>query len=569
MPNYQNKTKDELIEMLHRLLQKYDSLKTSYSKDISEIKQLHQTLAHHSDALLKLNDFSIGLSKLSLEDDLEGFIARQLKEITGAEVTIFSEFNFINRTITAKHIEIQPGLLKKIVSLLGKQVKKIHSEVSDEMYREMTTEIIGMRRTLFEASFGAISPKVGASVQALLDVDRFIGIAYLIEGKLYGTSLLAMRKDKPDPPREILENFCYLAAVSLRRRQAEDALRESQQHLNFHINNSPLATIEWNTDFVVTRWSGEAENIFGWNQSETIGKPIMDLKMIYDEDIPIVLKTMEQLTEGFSKYIVSTNRNLTKDRKIIICEWYNSVMLNPQGKMISVMSQVLDITERKQGEEEIRKSKKLLEDLHTYITDIREDERSRISREIHDQIGQSLTALKLDLNQMHKYINANPDAETKLESMVDLISDTIKDVQRISSDLRPGILDELGLVSAIEWYCDEFEKRTGIKCNLKLDDSDYSDSQINLTFFRVLQETLTNVIRHAKASSVRIKLNKLKKGVTMTVQDNGIGIHEKMIGSAKSLGLISMRERVKQFNGTIDISSKEGNGTKLIIFIPS
>jgi signal transduction histidine kinase len=142
-------------------------------------------------------------------------------------------------------------------------------------------------------------------------------------------------------------------------------------------------------------------------------------------------------------------------------------------------------------------------------------------------------------------------------------------VQRISSDLRPGILDELGLVSAIEWYCDEFEKRTGIKCNLKLDNSDYEDAQINLTFFRVLQETLTNVIRHAKASSVSIKLQKLIKGATMIIRDNGIGIPEEKIRSTKSFGLISMRERVKQFNGTIDISSKKDYGTKLAIFIPS
>jgi signal transduction histidine kinase len=228
-----------------------------------------------------------------------------------------------------------------------------------------------------------------------------------------------------------------------------------------------------------------------------------------------------------------------------------------------------DINERKQAEEEIRKSKKLLEDLHKHLNEMIENERASISREIHDQIGQSLTALKLDLNRMHKDISTNPEAVAKLESMVELVSNTIKDVQRISSDLRPGILDELGLVSAIEWYCDEFEERTGIKCNLKLDDSDYSDSQINLTFFRVLQETLTNVIRHAKASSVSIKLHQLVKGVTMTIQDNGIGIPEEKLKSIKSLGLISMRERVKQFNGTIDISSKKDNGTKLVIFIPS
>jgi signal transduction histidine kinase len=228
-----------------------------------------------------------------------------------------------------------------------------------------------------------------------------------------------------------------------------------------------------------------------------------------------------------------------------------------------------DITERKHAEKEIRKSAKLLENLHTHLNEILENERAMISREIHDQIGQSLTALKLDLNRIHKYVGTNPEAIMKLDSMIELVSNTIKDVQRISSDLRPGILDDLGLVSAIEWYCEEFEKRTGIKCDQKLENSDYSDSQINLTFFRVLQETLTNVIRHARASSVNIRLYKSSKGAILTIADNGIGILEEKIESHKSLGLISMRERVRQFNGKINISSKKGEGTKLTIFIPS
>jgi len=140
------------------------------------------------------------------------------------------------------------------------------------------------------------------------------------------------------------------------RKRAELELRESEVRLNFHVNNSPLATIEWNTDFIVTRWSGEAEKIFGWNQLETIGKPIMDFPIIYDEDIPIVQKTLERLSDGSSKHVVSANRNYTKSKKVIYCEWYNSVLLNPQGKMISVMSQVMDITERKQAEDALRES---------------------------------------------------------------------------------------------------------------------------------------------------------------------------------------------------------------------
>jgi PAS domain S-box-containing protein len=243
---------------------------------------------------------------------------------------------------------------------------------------------------------------------------------------------------------------------------------------------------------------------------------------------------------------------------------------NNEIRLMEIIASAIGVEEaRKQAEEEIRKSKKLLEDLHKHLTEILENERALIAREIHDQIGQSLTALKLDINRMKEFVGSNPEAVAMLRGMIELVTNTIKDVQRISSELRPGILDDLGLVSAIEWYCGEFKERTGIKCSLKLDDSFTDDSQKSLIFFRVFQETLTNVIRHARASSVNIKLHQSDKGTTLTIQDNGIGIPEEKIESQKSLGLINMRERVKQFNGKIDFSSKKGEGTKLTIFIPS
>jgi two-component system sensor histidine kinase UhpB len=228
-----------------------------------------------------------------------------------------------------------------------------------------------------------------------------------------------------------------------------------------------------------------------------------------------------------------------------------------------------EITESKLAESEIRKSKKSLEDLYRHLNEIRENERALISREIHDELGQSMTALKLDLNRMHKYVGTNPEAIMKLDNMIELVSNTIKDVQRISSDLRPGILDDLGLAAAIEWYSGEFEKRTGIRCRLRLDDSTLGDPQKNLVFFRVLQEALTNVIRHANASFVSIILRQSKQRNTLIIQDNGIGIHQGKVESSKSLGLIGIRERVRQFGGEFVILSKEGNGTKLTVFIPS
>jgi PAS domain S-box-containing protein len=138
------------------------------------------------------------------------------------------------------------------------------------------------------------------------------------------------------------------------RERAEEALRESEQRLRFHLENTPMAVVEWDSDFVVTRWAGEAERIFGWSEAETLGVPIADLNTIYEDDVPIVERTMAQLSDGVTRHVVSANRNYTKDGRVIQCTWYNSVLLGAEGKMASAMSLVLDETERKQAEQALR-----------------------------------------------------------------------------------------------------------------------------------------------------------------------------------------------------------------------
>jgi PAS domain S-box-containing protein len=133
-------------------------------------------------------------------------------------------------------------------------------------------------------------------------------------------------------------------------KEKEASLRASEQRLRFHLENSPLAVVEWDTDYVVILWSIEAERLFGWTADEVIGKKIDQLGLIYEEDLPIVQKTMERLTSGEERTVVSANRNYTKSRTVVPCKWYNSVLVDESGKMASVMSLVQDLTERKPEE---------------------------------------------------------------------------------------------------------------------------------------------------------------------------------------------------------------------------
>ncbi len=223
--------------------------------DITKRKQAEEALSQQNDALMKLNHFSIDLSLLPMKEDIERLIVRQIKEICGAEFSVFSEYNSDNHTTTTKQIEMNPGIIDKVVHLLGKQVTDIHTVVSDEMYKEMTNQSYGVRKTLSEMSFGAISPQVGRAIQALLKVDRFIGIAYLVEGKLYGTSVLGMKKDQPDPAKTIIENYISLAASTLRRKLAERALIQANQRLSLAQHSSRAGMWDWDIVTGKLEWS--------------------------------------------------------------------------------------------------------------------------------------------------------------------------------------------------------------------------------------------------------------------------------------------------------------------------
>lgn len=1049
--------------------------------DITESKRTEEELAKakneleaQNNALSKLNIFSIKSSMLTNEDALEALITKQAKEISGAVFTTFSDFNPINRTSTIKHIEIDTKVTKKSKELLGKKIHKIQSVVTDEMYHEMTTNIIGTRKTLHEISMGSISVQIGSEVQTLLNTDRFIGLAYFIDGELQGTSILGISSNQSDPKKEILKNFVIIASASLQRIKSDKTLTESKEkYYNLHyyasigifhstidgkfIDMNPalakllgyesheeavasitnigeqiyaepemrnvIRSVVLNTGREITTvnkyrrrngelWYGklhlrlvkdalgkpnffegfvediteskqseeqlrknnkrlelamQAANMAWWEmevstgnvtfnnrKAELLGYPpekfkhykdfmalvhpddydktmnsmrnhlngltnkyevehriltksgeykwfhdigsivkkdsnepltitglVIDIsnrkkaeeelnkaqsllrssiegqkdtilysidtnyqylyfnkahkdaiKHAYNKDIKIGINALEcitsnedrkfakecydcalngeshsniqqygadelvyyesflnpilneqgeivgvtclvrniteriqaeeavhesyqfnkQIIEGAQEGIVVYDRNLRfqvwnsfmerltgvsanetlgkkpldifpffEGRHIInniekamkgentnsiefhftipstgATVWaleVSSPLYSFNGEIIGVISIIRDITERKQAEADLNESlnlfytlfnsspnanalirisdnkfievnqqfleltgytideikeksfnefgiinytglhktmrteihksdnpkvyeaeiikktgelrsalvsievisinhedfiltnlidyterktvetenkeiKESLENLNQHLVEVREKERALIAREIHDQLGQSLTALKIDLMWLRDKNSSNLALNQKLRNMIDLVSETIRDVQRISSDLRPAVLDDIGLSAALEWYCEGFASRTGLQIQMEIDDVQTGNMQVNLTIYRILQESLTNIIRHAKAKNVSIKFNENNKGITLLIQDDGIGIPKEKIKSFKSFGIMGMFERIKQLGGQMEITSQDGVGTNVSIYIP-
>jgi signal transduction histidine kinase len=227
--------------------------------------------------------------------------------------------------------------------------------------------------------------------------------------------------------------------------------------------------------------------------------------------------------------------------------------------------------ERRRAERQLRESHEQLRALSVYLQHVREEERTRIAREVHDELGQALTSCKLDLAWIAGRLPRNlRSVLEKARALSSHIDHTIQTVRRISSELRPGILDHLGLLAAVEWQAHEFSTRTGIKCLVHSDlQEPPMHAAVATAFFRIFQETLTNVIRHAGATRVDVRLKQESGRIILEVTDNGRGIAPDEIVNTRSMGLLGMKERAALLGGEFHIGPRHpGHGTQVTVAIP-
>lgn len=248
---------------------------------------------------------------------------------------------------------------------------------------------------------------------------------------------------------------------------------------------------------------------------------------------------------------------------------------NHQGAVIAALGITRDVTARKRAEEELKQSREQLRQLAAHLQTVREEERTRISREVHDELGQMLTGLKMDLSWLDRRLQALPDQAVqaplldKARSMSALLNTMVVSVRKISAELRPGVLDDLGLVAAMEWQAREWQARTGIECQFVSDLGERAlDAELGTAAFRIFQETLTNVARHAEATRVRIQLRSEAGHLALEIRDNGRGITEGETAGSKSFGLVGMRERAAILGGEFHISGAAGQGTAVRVRLP-
>ncbi len=229
-----------------------------------------------------------------------------------------------------------------------------------------------------------------------------------------------------------------------------------------------------------------------------------------------------------------------------------------------------ELAERELTERRLRASDENLRALAAHLQSVREEERIRIAREIHDELGQALTGLKIDLQGLERCLGVEKpellaDRTRTLSTSIDRI---IRSVRRIASGLRPEVLDEIGIAAAIEWQAREFQRRTGIRCTVAIEQGFADpDKERATALFRVFQELLTNVARHAHATRVTVKVED-GEHLRLSVADNGRGIRDEEFRNPRSLGFLGLRERVQPFGGAIEVQGVEGKGTEVAVTIP-
>jgi signal transduction histidine kinase len=250
------------------------------------------------------------------------------------------------------------------------------------------------------------------------------------------------------------------------------------------------------------------------------------------------------------------------------------VLKHRLGRLVPSVQRALREAEarqqRQKAEEQLRQSHEQLRALSVYLQHVREEERTHIAREVHDELGQALTGLKLQLTWLCGRLPKSPKTlHEKARTMSQGIDEIIQGIRRIATELRPGVLDSAGLLAAIEWQAHQFETQTGIRCQVQSAVREAIwDQDLNTAFFRIFQETLTNIIRHADATRVRVRLAEMNDCLVLVVNDDGRGVSDEQIQNTQSIGLLGMRERASLLGGEVRVRGEPGKGTTVTVRIP-
>ena len=354
------------------------------------------------------------------------------------------------------------------------------------------------------------------------------------------------------------------------RTRASALLKQRERWMRLILDNAYDAFVAMDQEGRITAWNVQAEKMFGWRLDEVLGRPMAktivppQYRAAHQRGMQRFLETGEGTVFNKRLEMMALRRDGTEFPVEL------SIRALKTGESYSFTAFIADITERIQATDDLKRSHEQLQDLAARLESVREEERARMAHEIHDELGQSLTGLRLDIAWIRQQIvGAHPSVTQKLDAMIKLADTSIQSVRDLATELRPIVLDKLGLLPAIEWCAKEFETHSGVRCHLHFHLRHISlDRDASTAVFRIVQEALTNIARHANASAATITARESSGRLVFEVADDGRGITTEETSDPDSIGVLGMRHRAALLKGKLTISGSPGKGTKVTLTIP-
>ncbi len=343
--------------------------------------------------------------------------------------------------------------------------------------------------------------------------------------------------------------------TALKEREANNKLRSSEERYKQIVEKAHEGIWILNLNFETLFVNKKMSEILGYSFEEMMGKKLVSF--LDEESKTIVVSAMPGYT---TEYLELKCR--TKAGRQIWIELSTSALSGGHDEFIGVLGMVTDITDRKIAHEKLVQSEKQIRNFAKHLNQTMEEESARIAREIHDELGQQLAGIKMALTALKR--NDKEDFEKTIVGIMEDVDVTIQSVRKIATELRPGILDTLGLIPSLEWMVGEFQRKKGVRCVVKTPATQPKiDKNVSVCYFRICQESLTNITKHANADKVEVQLEIEGDEMTLTVSDNGKGIASEKLENPFSMGLLGMRERARIIGADLQITSEKGKGTKV------
>lgn len=560
--------------------------------EIQERKEVEEALSREASMNAAIAELSSALILPKSIEDISWMVLEHAKQLTS------SGFGYVG------FIDPDTGYLVSVTLTrdIWDTCRVPHKEIIFKKFCGLWGWVLDNRKPLLTNS-PAQEPMSSGTPPGHIPISRFISVPAMLGGSLVGQiSLANSERDYTEDDLTLMQRLANLYALAIQRNQAEEKLqqahaeleqrveertaelqreiderlraeeeiRRAEEEYRLLVQNLPSVVYKGYEDWSVEFFDDKVESLLGYSADDFHAKKLKWSDVIIEEDLETVRNDFVEALKADKSY-VREYRARTRNGDILWIQDRGQIICHKDGIIDYVSGAFFDITARKMAEEALRESEKELRLLSGQLLAAQEQERGRIARELHDGIGQSLSAIKFRveeaLGQMGKGLAES--SMNSLDSLIPLIQSTIEEVRKITMALRPSTLDDLGILATIAWFCREFQEtysNVRIRREIGLEENDVPES-LKTVIYRVLQEALNNVAKHSGADNATVLLTKREDTIELTIEDNGRGFDlQEMFhldGSKRGFGLGSMKERVELSGGSFSLESTGQKGTTI------